>query len=74
MSSSSNDLPVASAGNVTADATLSESLADMTVPGVVVMVDAGEAEAMGAFQEDALTEAEAWDANADLDADGAYGG
>ena len=74
MSSSSSDRPAAPAGSSIADAILSESLADMTVPGVVVVVDAGEAEAMGAFQEDALTEAEAWDANADLDAGGTRGG
>ena len=74
MSSSSSDRPATPAGSSIADATLSESLDDMTVPGVVVVVDAAEAEAMGAFQEDALTEAEAWDANADLDADGTRGG
>ena len=74
MSSSSSDRPAAPAGNSIADAILSESLDDMTVPGVVVVVDAAEAEVMGAFQEDALTEAEAWDANADLNAGGAHGG
>ena len=49
-----------------ADAMMSNSLSDMTVPGVMVEVDADEAEAMGAFVETALTEAEAWDANFDL--------
>lgn len=39
----------------------SESVADLGVPGVVVIVDPDEAEAMGAFEEQALTEAEAWE-------------
>lgn len=51
----------------TADAVLSDRLADLMVPGVLVEMDASEAESLGAFQETALTEAEAWDANADLD-------
>jgi hypothetical protein len=46
---------------------LSGSIADLTMPGVIVEVDAGEAESLGAFEETALTEAEAWDANGDLD-------
>jgi len=46
---------------------LSGSIADLTTPGVVVVVDAAEAESLGTFEETALTEAEAWDANADLD-------
>jgi hypothetical protein len=33
---------------------------------VVVELDAHEAENLGAFEETALTEADAWDANADL--------
>ena len=45
------------------------TLADLLVPGVVVELDAREAEDLGAFEETALTEAEAWEANADLDAD-----
>lgn len=51
-----------------ADALLSDNMADLLVPGVVVEVDAAEAESLGAFEEIALTEAEAWDANADLEA------
>jgi hypothetical protein len=54
-----------------ADALLSDNIADLLVPGVVVEVDAAEAESLGAFEETALTEAEAWDANADLETDGA---
>ena len=49
-----------------ADALLSDDPADMMVPGVMVEVDAAEAERLGAFEETALTEAEAWEANADL--------
>jgi type IV secretion system protein VirB1 len=49
---------------------LSGSIADLTTPGVVVEVDAAEAESLGAFLETALTEADAWDANADLDLEG----
>jgi hypothetical protein len=50
----------------TVDAVLSESLADLLVPGVLVEMDASEAESLGAFQETALSEADAWGANADL--------
>ena len=49
-----------------AEALLSDDLADLLVPGVVVELDAHEAETLGAFEETALTEADAWDANADL--------
>jgi antirestriction protein ArdC/phage/plasmid primase-like uncharacterized protein len=45
------------------------NLADLTIPGVVVELDAGEAERLGAFAEPALTAAMAWEANGDLDAD-----
>ncbi len=47
----------------------SQSLADGFTPGVVVEVDAEAAEALGAFEETALPEATAWEANADLSAD-----
>jgi hypothetical protein len=57
-----------------ADALLSDDIADLLVPGVVVEVDAAEAESLGAFEETALREAEAWDANADLDTDEASHG
>ena len=50
-----------------AGALLSDNIADLLVPGVVVEVDVAEAESLGAFEETALTEAEAWDANADLE-------
>ena len=63
MSASSDDGP----RDPPARPVLSGSIADLTTPGVVVEVDAAEAESLGAFEETALTEAEAWDANADLD-------
>lgn len=45
---------------------LSRNLDDALTPGVVVEVDPQEAEALGAFEETALSEADAWEANADL--------
>ncbi len=60
----SNELPDPMAG-----AWLSDALADLLIPGVVVEVDASEAESLGAFDETALSEAEAWDANVDLATD-----
>jgi hypothetical protein len=57
-----------------AGALLSDDIADLLVPGVVVEVDAAEAESLGAFEETALTAAEAWDANADLETDEASHG
>jgi putative DNA primase/helicase len=51
------------------DAVLSDSIADLLVAGVVVELDVDEAEALGAFEENAVNEADAWDANADLDPD-----
>lgn len=43
----------------------SPALDDVMTPGVIVEVDPDDAEEMGAFQEDALTEAEAWESNSD---------
>lgn len=48
---------------------VSRSLGDLTSPGVVVEVDAEQAEQLGAFEEDALTAEDAWEANADLGAE-----
>ena len=59
---------------VPVDAMLSDSIADLLIPGVVVELDTAEAEALGAFEETALTEADAWEANADLDTDEAHDG
>jgi type IV secretion system protein VirB1 len=53
----------------TTPAIISTTLNDLLVPGVVVELDARDAEDLGAFEETALTEADAWDANADLDVD-----
>jgi type IV secretion system protein VirB1 len=63
--SASNDRP----RDPTASAVISTTLDDLLMPSVVVELDAREAELNGAFEEAALTEAEAWDANADLDGD-----
>lgn len=73
MLSSSSDQPSATRSPLM-DAALTENVADMTTPGVIVVMDTAEAEAMGAFREVAITEAEAWEANADLEADGTRGG
>ena len=43
-------------------------VSDLLVSGVMVELDAGMAEDLGAFEETALSEADAWEANADLDA------
>ncbi|AWK88634.1 hypothetical protein DEW08_21065 [Azospirillum thermophilum] len=48
------------------DAILSTSLSDLGTPGVVVEVDPDEAEALGAFEETALSETDAWESQADL--------
>ena len=45
---------------------LSRAMHDLLDAGVMVELDPTEAEAFGAFAETALTEAEAWEANADL--------
>ena len=52
-----------------AAALLSIDPADMMLPGVVVEMDAAEAESHGAFEETALSEADAWDANTELVSD-----
>lgn len=50
---------------------ISSSLDDLLVPGVMVEVDANRADEYGAFEEHALSEADAWDSNGDLDLEGA---
>ena len=47
-------------------AVISESLADLTTPGVIVELDPDAADRAGAFLDDALDEDGAWQANADL--------
>ncbi len=54
-----------------AEAPLSDNYGDLATPGVVVELDAAEAESLGAFEETALSEADAWEANADLASEGA---
>lgn len=49
-----------------AGALISRRYADLLTPGVVVELDAAEAESLGTFAETALSEAEAWEANTDL--------
>ncbi len=49
-----------------AAAVISENLADLTVPGVIVELDPDEADRAGAFLDDALDEEAAWESNADL--------
>lgn len=48
---------------------ISTNPADLGTPGVIVEVDAETAASMGAFEETALSEAHAWDANADIAAE-----
>jgi hypothetical protein len=45
---------------------ISESLTDLTTPGVIVALDPDAADRAGAFLDDALDEDAAWEANADL--------
>lgn len=47
---------------------LSTDYLDLVTPGVAVVVDADEAEALGAFEETALTQEDAWDGNAFVEA------
>lgn len=48
---------------------VSTDFADFATPGVVVQVTPMEADALGAFEEDALDAEAAWDANADVEAE-----
>lgn len=43
----------------------SESLEDLELAGVIVNVDPEAAEYLGAFEEDALSAADAWESNSD---------
>ncbi|WP_033487156.1 hypothetical protein, partial [Xanthomonas phaseoli] len=49
-----------------APAIASANLEDLLSPGVVVEASPDDAEALGAFEETALSEADAWASNADL--------
>ena len=46
---------------------LAEKLTDAMIPGAIVEFDPDEAERMGAFQEDALDEADALESSIDLE-------
>jgi len=54
-------------GEVDAVDVLAEKLTDAMIPGAIVEFDPDEAERMGAFQEDALDEADALESSIDLD-------
>ena len=45
---------------------ISTNPADLGTPGAIVEVDAETAASMGALEETALSEADAWNANADI--------
>jgi hypothetical protein len=51
---------------LTAEAVLNEKLTDLLIPGCIVEFDPDEAERLGAFEEDALSEAEALESSIDL--------
>jgi hypothetical protein len=48
------------------DPIISLNPSDFMTPGVQVELDPDEAEALGAFEETALSETDAWEANMDL--------
>jgi len=50
---------------------VSSSLEDLLIPGVMVEVDPDVADDLGAFEEHALSEAEAWESNGDPHDEGA---
>ena len=53
-----------------ADAALADKLADAMIPGFEAEFDPDEAERAGAFNEDALSEADAWESCIDIDDQG----
>jgi hypothetical protein len=59
----------ATATLVAAQTMTDEKLRDLEVPGAEVELEPEEAEALGAFWEDALTEEEALESSVDRDAD-----
>ena len=67
MSSSSSEQRAALPGRPITDALLSDDFADFGIPGVMIVLDADEAEQLGIFEETALTEADAWESNLDLE-------
>lgn len=69
MNSNAVQAAQASTSAVRADAVVSRAQQDMATAGVQVEYTATEADTNGAFEETALSEADAWAANADLAAD-----
>jgi type IV secretion system protein VirB1 len=57
----------------TTDPLVSRNLDDATTPGVMVELDPEAADLAGAFEETALSEADAWDANADIEEEPHHG-
>jgi hypothetical protein len=49
------------------DPIISLDYRNLDIPGVQVEVDPDEAESLGAFEEIALSEADAWEANTDME-------
>lgn len=68
-----NRFPADELGELVADAeadtstVVREKMKDAMTPGFLVEFDAAEAERVGAFQEDAVSEADALDSSIDLD-------
>lgn len=60
------DVPPAPPTPARRDPLVSRSPDDLLVPGVVVEVTPAAAEAMGAFEETAMSADDAWEANADV--------
>lgn len=52
---------------MTTDPIISTDIKELLTPGVVIELSPNEAEAWGAFEESALDEEAAWEANADLE-------
>jgi type IV secretion system protein VirB1 len=53
--------------NKTISPIISLNYKDLMAPGVQIELTPDEAEALGAFEETALSEADAWEANTDVD-------
>lgn len=51
----------------TIDPIISLDYGNLDIPGVQVELEPDEAESLGAFEETALSEADAWEANTDIE-------
>lgn len=49
------------------DPIISLDYRNLDIPGVQIELDPDEAESLGAFEETALSEADAWEANTDIE-------